>query len=79
MKDEVERVQILAGLLRQLVDQDAVLFELVKDGALAVGLAPFADEIVERGEFGGDLLSRELPIGLNEAAIAAGVGTRGSR
>jgi hypothetical protein len=66
VKNEVERIEVLADLCSEAFHDDAMLFELVNDRFLAVRFAPSALEIVQRRELRLDLLSGEVPIGLGD-------------
>ena len=46
--DQVEGVEVLADLLGQLVEEDALAREFLEDGLLALGVVPRVEEVVER-------------------------------
>ena len=50
MADEVEGVEVLADLLGQRIEQQALGGQFFDDGLLALGRVPALEEIVEAGE-----------------------------
>ncbi len=47
--DEIERIEDGADFLIQRGEDETLLFELLDDGALLVGLIPWGEEVIERG------------------------------
>ena len=70
--DEIEGVEILADLVLELVEQDALIEQFGDDGVFAVGGVPVLQEVVEGLVDGEDVFAADLFKGLGDE-VAVGV------
>ena len=72
--DEIEVAVVPPDLGGEIVQHDALLFQLVEDGLFFPFAVPALQEVVQRGVFGADPIAGEVLVGLgDELAVGADV------